>query len=265
MMAIYAVMVLLSACLLFLVQPLIPKIILPWFGRTSSVWSAALVFFQVCLLAGYGYGHLLTTYLRACSQAIIHCSLLLLACLLMPILPDEAWRTATGRDPTLAILMLLTASVGLPSFLLSATSPLLQVWYLRAIGGEPPYWLFALSNFGSLVALMSSPILLEPSFGASRLAYDWSGLFVAFAVLCICIAWMTRRGETTAPVATGDPGAAPSAMQMACWILLSACGSALRVAVSTQLSTNVAPIPLLWVVPTHLEKYCRQMTETPQG
>src|SRR5687768_6915055 len=134
MMAIYAVTVLLSACLLFLVQPLIAKIILPWFGGTSSVWSAALVFFQVSLLAGYGYAHLLTTYSRARTQVVIHSSLLLLACLMMPILPDEAWRTTTGRDPTLAILMLLTTTVGLPSFLLSATSPLLQVWYLRRIG-----------------------------------------------------------------------------------------------------------------------------------
>ena len=250
-MAIYAAAVLLSASLLFLVQPLIAKIILPWFGGGSSVWSAALVFFQVCLLAAYAYAHVLTTHVRPRAQVWIHSALLLVACVLMPILPSADWREETTTAPALRILLLLTATVGLPAFLLSATSPLLQVWYLRSKGGEAPYWLFALSNVGSLLALMSFPLLLEPMFGTRELGYSWSALFVVFAVLCAYVGWTSRHDASAdAPLTTDAP--TPSAVRMVFWVLLAACASALLVAVSAQLSTNVAPIPLLWVVPLAL-------------
>jgi SAM-dependent methyltransferase len=254
-----------SACLLFLVQPLIAKIIFPWFGGTSAVWTAALVFFQVCLLCGYSYAHWLTTHVQPRRQWIIHGALLIVGCALMPILPSAAWQPPgasmgasmgapmSASDPTTRILLLLTATVGLPTVLLSSTSPLLQVWYMRRTGGEVPYWLFALSNFGSLAALLSFPLLLEPAFSSNTLAIGWSVVFVAFAALCICVAWMSR-GDTQQrdAVVPGPGGPAPGWLQMALWILFSACGSGLLVAASTQLSTNVAPIPLLWVVPLGL-------------
>ena len=248
-MVIYSAAVILSACLLFLVQPLIAKIILPWFGGTSAVWSAALVFFQVCVLAGYTYAHVLTTYVRPHLQAIIHATLLLAGCALLPIIPSESWRPAMGDDPTLQILLLLSATVGLPAFLLSATSPLLQVWYMRAVGSDAPYWLFALSNGGSMLALLSFPLLLEPLFGVRVLAVGWSALFVVFAVLCGCVAWASRTGAQPhePPVAIAHDS--PSVAQMASWVLFAACGSAMLVSISAHLSTNVAPIPLLWVVP----------------
>ena len=252
-MAIYAVTVILSACLLFLVQPLIAKMILPWFGGTSAVWTATLVFFQVCLLSGYSYAHWLTTHVQPRTQRIIHGVLLLAGCALMPILPSEAWRPTDGSDPTLQILLLLGATVGMPSLLLSATSPLLQVWYMRDQGSEIPYWLFALSNFGSLAALLAFPLLLEPALISRTLAIAWSVAFVAFAALCILVAWK-RRSDVQQPeaVPAQDRGPAPDAVQTGLWILFSACGSALLVAISAQLSTNVAPIPLLWVVPLAL-------------
>lgn len=250
-MVIYAVTVLLSACLLFLVQPLIAKIILPWFGGTSAVWSAALVFFQICLLAAYEYAHVLATYARPRVQMIVHVTLLALACAFMPIVPSGEWRAASDTEPALRILWLLTTTVGLPAFLLSATSPLLQAWYLRTKGGEAPYWLFALSNFGSLFALLCFPLLLEPSFGSRSLAYGWSGLFFVFAAACAVVAWRSRGGVTE-PHHDEHKAAPPTFVRMGLWVAFAACASALLVAVSAQLTTNVAPIPLLWVVPLAL-------------
>ena len=188
MTPLFALTVILGACLLFLVQPLIAKIILPWFGGTSSVWSAALVFFQASVLAGYSYAHWLTTHVQPRIQRMIHGALLLAAGALMPILPSDALRPTPDGDPTLQILGLLTATVGLPALMLSSTSPLLQVWYMRRLGSEPPYWLFAWSNAGSLLALLSFPFVLEPAFNAQVLAWGWSGLFVLFALLSVAVA-----------------------------------------------------------------------------
>jgi spermidine synthase len=253
MTGLYAATVLIGACLLFLVQPLIAKIILPWFGGTSSVWSAALVFFQVCVLGGYTYAHWLTTYVRPRLQGFVHAGLLIAGCALMPILPSDAWRPTEASDPTLQILLLLAATVGLPSLMLSSTSPLLQVWYMRRTGSEVPYWLFALSNAGSLLALLSFPLLLEPAFASNTLALGWSALFVVFAALSIGVAYtsrgITQQGE---PTTADERVPAPNVGQMSLWVLLSACASAMLVTVSAHLSANVAPIPLLWVVPLAL-------------
>lgn len=251
--AVHAATVTLGACLLFLIQPLIAKIILPWFGGASSVWSAALLFFQSCVLGGYAYAHGLTTSLKPRTQAIVHSVLLAGGCALMPILPSEAWRPVDGSDPTARILALLAATVGLPALLLSSTSPLLQVWYMRLTRSGAPYWLFALSNFGSMLALLSFPFLLEPVFGMRTLAFGWSGLFVTFAAFSLWLAW-TGRADA-APLASAaaiDRDTAPTLGQMTLWVLLSACASGLLIAVSAHLSTNVAPIPLLWVLPLAL-------------
>jgi spermidine synthase/uncharacterized membrane protein (UPF0136 family) len=255
--SLYAVTVIVGACLLFLVQPLIAKIILPWFGGTSAVWSAALVFFQACVLGGYSYAHWLTTHVSPKRQSLIHGALLIVSCLMMPILPSEALRPDGTGDPALQILLLLTVTVGLPSLILSATSPLLQVWYMRGTGSEPPYWLFAWSNAGSLLALLSFPLLLEPAFGARTLALGWSGLFVAFAVLLIGLAYQNSKRSDSSAAEVDEPTAqtnapAPTLSRMALWLLLSGCASALLVTVSANLSANVAPIPLLWVVPLAL-------------
>jgi len=247
--------------LLFLVQPLIAKLILPWFGGTSAVWSAALVFFQACVFGGYAYAHLLATRCKPRTQAVVHAILLAAACALMPILPSPEWRPTPTSDPALRILILLTVTVGLPALLLSATSPLLQVWYMRRTGSAPPYWLYSLSNIGSLVALLGFPILLEPSFEAATLAIGWSAAFVLFALLSILVAWKSRDEGEEVPSPQLDAQAqvqvhahahAPSVSQMALWLLFSACASSLLVSVSAHLSVNVAPIPLLWVGPLAL-------------
>src|SRR5580692_1428871 len=183
-MILYASTIFLSAFLLFEVQPLIAKIILPWFGGSAAVWSAALLFFQLVLLAGYAYAHCSIRFLKAKDQTILHILLLAASCALLPILPSETWKPSEAGDPTLRILMLLIATIGLPYFLLSSTSPLLQAWYVRRSGSGMPYRLFALSNFGSMLALVSFPFLVEPKLTSKQQAYSWSFGYVAFAVVC---------------------------------------------------------------------------------
>src|SRR5580692_9736635 len=192
-MILYAATIFLSAFLLFQVQPLIAKIILPWFGGSAAVWSAAMLFFQVSLLAGYAYAHWLTRK-PARMQMRIHVALLGISCALLPILPSPYWKPSVAGDPTLRILMLLAATIGLPYFLLSSTSPLLQAWYVRKTGSGVPYRLFALSNFGSMLALVSFPFLVEPKLTSKQQAFSWSAAYVLFAALCAYVAWSSRAG-----------------------------------------------------------------------
>jgi len=250
-MLLYAVTIFLSAFLLFQVQPLIAKIILPWFGGSAAVWTAALLFFQLVLLAGYAYAHCSIRFLKAKAQMALHVGLLLVSCALLPILPSESWKPSESGDPTLRILMLLVATIGLPYFLLSSTSPLLQAWYVRRSGSGMPYRLFALSNFGSLLALVSFPFLVEPRLTSKYQAYSWSFGYVAFALLCALAAWSTRNASSRDHKERSDEPR-PSAADLALWVSLAAVASVLLVSISTHLSQNVAPIPLLWVLPLAL-------------
>jgi len=260
-MILYAATIFLSAFLLFQVQPLIAKIILPWFGGSAAVWAAALLFFQISLLAGYAYAHALTKFARARTQMMIHCGLLLVSCALLPILPNVSWKPTAIGDPTLRILELLAATIGLPYFLLSSTSPLLQAWFVRRTGSGVPYRLFALSNFGSMLALLSFPFLVEPNIASRQQAYFWSAGYVAFAALCLITAWFSK-GESSKeepsvrPAVVEDSAAIPEksaerpgALQLLLWVSLGACASTLLVSITNHMSQNVAPIPLLWVVP----------------
>src|SRR5579859_5478893 len=191
-MTLYAVTIFLSAFLLFQVQPLIAKMILPWFGGSAAVWSASMLFFQLLLLGGYAYAHCSIRFLKARGQMALHVALLAASCALLPILPSPSWRPTEAGDPTFRILMLLAATIGLPNFLLSSTSPLLQAWYVRRSGSGMPYRLFALSNFGSMLALISFPFLVEPRLTSRWQAYDWSFGYVAFALVCTLAAWISR-------------------------------------------------------------------------
>jgi spermidine synthase len=249
---IYAVTIFLSAFLLFQVQPLIAKFILPWFGGSAAVWSAALLFFQLILLAGYFYAHLLIRYLSPKRQLQVHVPLLALSLLTLPIIPSAYWKPSASADPTLNILLLLGATVGLPYMLLSATSPLLQAWYLRVKKDVIPYRLFALSNFGSMLALLSYPLLIEPRLTLGIQAKTWSAGYVLFALVCAFAGWRSS-GATAADTVQGSPTAesakSPSAASMVFWVALAACASVLLLSTTTLLTQNVAPIPLLWVVP----------------
>ncbi|HEV2199803.1 MAG TPA: fused MFS/spermidine synthase [Bryobacteraceae bacterium] len=252
-MPVYAATIFLSAFLLFQVQPLIAKFILPWFGGSAAVWSAALLFFQLVLLAGYFYAHLLIRYLKPRHQFYVHVVLLAASLATLPIVPSAIWKTTDVGDPTFRILLLLAATVGLPYAILSATSPLLQAWYVRTHEGAIPYRLFALSNFGSMLALLSYPTLVEPRLTLHSQAVIWSWGFAAFAIACGVAAWKSRAGAGPLPSAPDDNGAAaPPLGEKLLWIGLAACASILLLAVTTYMTQNVAPIPLLWVVPLSL-------------
>src|ERR1035438_8091320 len=191
-MLLYALTISLSAFLLFEVQPVIAKMILPWFGGSSAVWSTCMLFFQLVLLLGYVYAHVLNK-LAPRKQAIAHISLLAISLAVLPIIPSPAWKHAAMAQPSLTILLLLTVTVGLPYFLLSSTSPLLQAWYARTHSEGLPYRLFALSNFSSMLALLSYPFLIEPNLPSRTQAFFWSAGFVAFTLLC----GLTRSEEHT--------------------------------------------------------------------
>ncbi|MEA3195706.1 MAG: hypothetical protein QOD26_4039 [Betaproteobacteria bacterium] len=248
---IYAATIFLSSFLLFLVQPLIARLILPWFGGSAAVWTTCMLFFQVMLLAGYAYAHFLTRKLAANKlERIVHTLLLIAALALLPIAPGESWKPLGEEEPISRILLLLLVTVGLPYFLLAATSPLLQAWFVRARPGADPYRLFAVSNLASLLALVGYPFLVEPFLTAHEQVTLWSWLFAAFALLCAVLAWRTPRGVTDAEATHRSP--APTRGRYALWLGLAAAGSALLLAVTNHLTQNVASVPLLWLAPLTL-------------
>ncbi len=256
-MLIYALTIFVSAFLLFQVQPMIAKIILPWFGGGAAVWSACLMFFQMALLLGYLYSHATTKWLKPRQQAILHTVLLLAAVFLLPIMPGAQWKPADEKEPLLRILLLLAGTVGLPYLMLSTTGPLLQAWYTRASGGRIPYRLFALSNFGSFLALLSFPFLFEPMLTSNQQTNIWSVAFAVFAICATYAGWSMVRSMPAASAGTSvtqgaaqeEPLTKISFGRLLLWIGLAACASIMLIAVSSHLTQNVAPMPFLWVLP----------------
>ena len=245
-----ALTIFLSALLLFQVEPLIGKIILPWFGGVAAVWTVCLLFFQVVLLLGYLYAHLLTRRFGWRMQGWIHTALLAASLLVLPILPKNSWKPAGPEHPALHILEVLVLAVGLPFFVLSATSPLLQVWWASAKNDAGVYRFYALSNAGSLLGLLTYPTLIEPRFSISRQGWGWSFAYAAFSVACGIIA-VSQRGGTSAPpqeAVTAPPGWNIRAL----WIALPACSSALLLAITNHITQNISAVPFLWIIPLSL-------------
>lgn len=245
-----ALTIFLSALLLFQVEPLIGKIILPWFGGVAAVWTVCLLFFQVVLLFGYLYAHLLARCLGLRTQGWIHTALLAASLLVLPILPKNSWKPAGPEHPALHILEVLVLAVGLPFFVLSATSPLLQAWWASAKKDEGVYRFYALSNAGSLLGLLTYPVLIEPRLSILRQGWSWSFAYAAFAVACGTIA-VTQRGEAGSPLQV-TIAAPPSWSTRALWIALPACSSALLLAITNHITQNIAAVPFLWVIPLSL-------------
>jgi SAM-dependent methyltransferase len=263
----------LGAFLLFLVQPLIARYILPWFGGGAAVWTTCMLFFQTALLGGYLYAHLGVSRLGTRVQAAVHGGLLLLAvaAALPSVAPAERWRQAAGEGghPTGQILLLLLATVGLPCVALAATSPLLHAWYGRIRPGAAVYRLYALSNLGSLLALLAYPLVVEPLFTRRAQAAVWTAGLAAFAALCggaaLLAARYATRGRTPdegGPDAAADAAtalAAPYAghavkpgVALVLWLALPACASALLLATTNTMTQDLAPVPFLWVLPLAL-------------
>src|SRR5450759_1214153 len=268
-MILYALTIVVSAFLLFQVQPVIAKIILPWFGGSAAVWTTCLLFFQMVLLLGYLYSHAVIRYLKPRAQMLLHASLLVASVLALPIYPSASWKPAGSSEPTLQILGLLAATIGLPYFLLSTTGPLLQAWYARRFRGAMPYRLYALSNAGSMFALISYPALFEPSFTTHQQSGMWSWSYGLFVALCAFTAFQSNqgtrgqgtreetRGQTglpadfrqSAPEIHGSLVSPPTGKTYLMWLLLPAVASVLLLAITNHLSQNVAAIPFLWVLP----------------
>src|SRR5262245_61262357 len=238
----YAATIFLSSFLLFLVQPIIAKQILPWFGGSAGVWTTCLVFFQSVLLAGYAYADW-TTRLGPRRQAALHVGLLVASLLCLPILASSGWKPQGDEEPILRILLLLCATIGLPYFLLSTTTPLLQAWYWRRFRSVVPYRMFALSNLASLLALLGFPVLFEPAFDLKTLGWTWSFLFAAFAVLCAGTAWLSMNGFETQAKTAATP--VPVKAQLR-WLALAAMGSVMLLAVTNHVTQNISSVPFLW-------------------
>ena len=254
----FAVAIFTSAALVFVVQPMVTKLVLPMLGGSPAVWNTAMVFFQTALLAGYGYAHLLQKVGSIKHQVGIHLALLLVAALLLPLRVNGLLGDPDPAAPIMWLLATLTLSVGAPFAILSATAPLLQAWYARVrVGhadGQNPYVLYAASNLGSFLALLSYPILIEPLATLSGQRWGWSGGYVAFMLMVVALAFTVwrRRLDQTAEPAQLEASAPISWREKGILVLLAAAPSSLMLGVTSHLSTDVASAPFLWVLPLAL-------------
>jgi hypothetical protein len=261
----YALTIFFGAFLLFQVQPLIGKYILPWFGGGPGVWTTCLLFFQVMLVGGYAYAHFVSRWLRPRTQVVVQFLLLATALALLPITPADSWKPSASENPTLQILGLLAACIGLPYLVLSSTGPLMQQWFCRANPGKSPYRLFALSNAGSLLALLSYPFYFESHFTRKTQAVFWGWGLLVYALCCAACGfqfWKAAKTEGNPPNDKANPldpvprhssfPPLPSALVLLLWVLLPACASLLLLATTNKLCQDVAVIPFLWVLPLAL-------------
>jgi protein-L-isoaspartate O-methyltransferase len=243
-----------GAFLLFLVQPLIARFILPWFGGGPAVWTTCMLFFQLLLLGGYAYAHFSISRLTPRRQVITHLVLLALAVALLPITPGDAWKPTDGSHAAGHILLLLLGCLGLPYLVLSATGPLLQAWFSKANPGVSPYRLYALSNVGSLLALLIYPFYLEPQLSRQAQADGWSwGLAIYAGLTAWCGLKVWKSSATDDETArTAEVEAPASAWRKLLWFALPACGVMLLLAITNKLCQDIAVVPFLWVLPLSL-------------
>ena len=258
----YGITIFLGAFLIFQIQPIISRAILPWFGGSPSVWTTCMLFFQVMLVAGYGYAHFVSRKLSARNFTILHFALLAIALLFLPITPSEFWKPIAGEEPTLRLMLLLLVTVSLPYLLLSASSPVLQLWFHEQYQ-VTPYRLFALSNVGSLLGLLSYPFLVEPILSVRQQSNFWS---INFVLYTLCFVWCgatflkkTKKKELKAIArANSKVHASPSistptlSNEWVPWIILPGCASLLLLAITNQISQNIAVVPFLWILPLSL-------------
>jgi hypothetical protein len=262
-MTLFVLSIFTSAFLLFEVQPMISRFILPFFGGTPAVWSTVQLFFQVFLTGGYAYAYWLISRISVKKQARVHITILLMSLALVvalgflwpsPVTPGDSWKPSGVDTPVLDIFKLLLVAVGLPFFLLSTNSPLMQAWFSRSLPGRSPYRLYALSNIGSLLGLLAYPFLIEPNLTLRAQGWMWAGGYLLFTVLAGFTAFKTARSKTKVPevsptTAPIPANANPSRRSQVLWVLFSALGTTLLLAVTSQITQEVAAIPLLWVLP----------------
>lgn len=261
MLVLYSLTAFLSAVLLFSVEPMVGKMLLPQCGGGPSVWNTCMVFFQGLLLLGYAYTHFTTVRLGVRRQAVLHLAVILLPLFVLPVLFRREAGPPSSADLNWWLLTQLTCTVGLPFFAVSTTAPLLQRWFVRA-GSRDPYFLYSTSNAGSLLSLLAYPFLIEPKLGLTMQSQVWTGGYVVLvALLAGCAGamwWAARPGDKRAPppeqgTHAADRDHAPiSLRQRLSWVLLALVPSSLMLGVTTHLATDVASVPLLWVIPLAL-------------
>ena len=246
----------LSAALLFSVQPMFTKMVLPQFGGAPSVWSVAIVFFQAALLAGYAYAHWLTRYARTTTAAVIHVALMIAACLVLPVSIATAWSRPPPGLEALWLIISCLASIGLPFFALAANGPLLQAWFARSDhpAAANPYFLYVASNLGSVLALLSYPVLIEPFVRLGRQTHYWAvSFYLLLALIAGCAGVMLWRGGIRATITFNSAAdISPTWRDKAWWATLAAVPSGLLIAVTAHISIDIAAVPLLWVIPLAL-------------
>lgn len=253
--ALFTATVFLSASLLFFVQPLFARIVLPQIGGAPAVWTTAMLFFQSVLIGGYVYAHLLTRHVPVWAQIAIHLGLWGLALTCLPLAIHAGWRYDADASPALQTLSLFAAGVGLPFFVLSANAPLIQSWYARSDGpsSDDPYFLYGASNVGSLLALLAFPLLAEPLFGAARISLGWSAGFLVLGGALLLSGLAARRSPLGSTAAVSAPVAAlPTKRRIGFWLLLAFVPSSLMLAVTSKTATDMGSIPLFWVIPLAL-------------
>jgi spermidine synthase len=248
----FALTIFTSAFLLFQIQPLITKFILPWFGGGTAVWAVSMLFFQSCLVAGYGYAHLSVRYLGLRRQTQLHIVFLLLAMIQIPISPSGLYEFDAAQNPTLQILSILIRTIGAPFLVLSATAPLIQAWASEIKATNNPYRLYALSNVAALAALLSYPFIIEPIFNRQLQAQAWSMTFLVFTALCVYCAFATAsrsKTHTSAPSTRDDNRPRVPIVSWLLWLMLPATAVTLLLSVTNQLTRDLVSIPFLWVMP----------------
>src|SRR5919106_1164912 len=254
----FSTTMLISAALLFMVQPMFAKMILPLLGGTPAVWNTSMLFFQTILLVGYAYAHYSIKRLGVRRQVVLHLALVGASLAFLPVALPDGWRPQ-GESPAIWLLALLTVAIGLPFFVVSTTSPTLQRWFasLGHRSADDPSFLYAASNVGSLVALLSYPLVAEPMLRLTDQAVLWSVGYASFALLTLGAAVITWRSSSkSAPPrveAVEDPAVdRPALTRRLRWVGLAFVPSSLMLAVTTYFTTDIAPIPLLWVIPLGL-------------
>ena len=257
LIALFTVTIFLSASLLFFVQPLFAKLVLPVIGGAPAVWTTAMLFFQTVLICGYLYAHLLVRYVPIRWQLGVHLSFWALGLLFLPLAIPEGWVFDPNGPITLQTLGLFALGVGVPFAVLSANAPLIQAWYRRsgAPSGDDPYFLYGASNLGSMVSLLAFPLVAEPIFGATAIGQGWTIGFIAFGMCLMAIAWtfFARKTDAATTRAHTHTSAKPiTADQVAIWLLLAFVPSSLMLAVTSKISTDMGTIPMVWVLPLAL-------------
>lgn len=253
--ALFAVTVFTSAALVFLVQPMVAKLVLPLLGGSPSVWNTSMAFFQLALLAGYFYAHLLQRLKSVRAQAITHVAALVIAAAALPLRVNGLAGPPSSEHPNLWLVSVLALSIGAPFAILSATAPLVQAWHARTVGaaeGKEPYVLYAASNLGSLIALLAYPIVVEPLTSLANQRYGWSGGYALFVLIIGALAMSVSRARSVERATVEASSPPPSWGTRASWVALAAIPSSLMLGVTTYITTDVASAPFLWVVPLAL-------------